>query len=83
MVGMSTPSGCTVSTAPLAAISIADWERLLATNPAASAFSLRAVHDAWWGGYGDGAEDLSELFFGFAGEREAALFLNKSSCDLP
>ena len=59
MVGMSTPSGCTVSAAPLAAISIADWERLLATNPAASAFSLRAVHDAWWGGYGDGAEDLS------------------------
>lgn len=30
----------------------------------------------------DGAEDLSELFFSFAGEREAELFLNKSSCDL-
>ena len=59
MVGMSTPAGCTVTTAPLAIISVADWERLLASNPAASAFSLRAVHDAWWGGYGDGAEDLS------------------------
>jgi len=59
MVGMSTPSGCTVSAAPLATIPVADWERLLAMNPAASAFSQRAVHDAWWSGYGDGAEDIS------------------------
>ena len=59
MVGMSTPSGCTVSAAPLATIPVADWERLLAMNPATSAFSQRAVHDAWWSGYGDGAEDIS------------------------
>lgn len=56
---MSTPSGCTAVPAPLAAISAAEWERLLATNPAASAFSQRVVHDAWWSGYGDGAEDIS------------------------
>lgn len=59
MVGMSTPSGCTVSAAPLATIPVADWDRLLATNPSASAFSQRAVHDAWWSGYGDGADDIS------------------------
>ena len=67
MVGMSTPAGCTVTTAPLATISVADWERLLASNPAASAFSLRAVHDAWWSGYGDGAEDISLVVRSAAG----------------
>ena len=51
--------GCRVSPAVLGIIAPADWQRLLATNPAASAFSDRSVHDAWWLAYGDEAVDIS------------------------
>jgi len=64
----TTPGGCRVSAVPLHAISPVDWSRLLATNPAASAFSERSVHDAWWAAYGDGATDESLAVHTAAGE---------------
>jgi len=56
---MTSTSAWTVRTLPLAELPAAEWERLLATNPTASAFSNRAVHEAWWIGYGAEAKDIS------------------------
>jgi CelD/BcsL family acetyltransferase involved in cellulose biosynthesis len=59
-MSMPTPARTiTVSATPLAGVSAAEWERLLAANPTASAFSDRAVHAAWWSAHGDTAEDVS------------------------
>ncbi len=57
---MTTPVGTSaVSASPLAQVSVAEWERLLRGNPTATAFSLRAVHAAWWGAHASGAVDVS------------------------
>jgi len=48
-----------ISATPLAGVSVAEWERLLAANPTATAFSDRAVHAAWWSAHNDTAEDVS------------------------
>jgi hypothetical protein len=56
---MQSVDGCRVSIAPLTTVAPEDWKRLLATNPSASAFSDRAIHDAWWTAYGSGATDES------------------------
>jgi CelD/BcsL family acetyltransferase involved in cellulose biosynthesis len=57
---MTTPVGSLdVSATPLAAVSEAEWSALLERNPSASAFSLRAFHQAWWSAHGGGAEDVS------------------------
>ena len=48
-----------ISATPLAGVNAAEWERLLVTNPTASAFSNRAVHAAWWSAHNDTAEDVS------------------------
>ena len=48
-----------ISATPLAGVSTAEWERLLAANPTATAFSDRAVHAAWWSAHSDTAEDVS------------------------
>jgi CelD/BcsL family acetyltransferase involved in cellulose biosynthesis len=57
---MTTPVGSlAVSATALAGVSEEAWSALLATNPSASAFSLRAFHQAWWSAHGAGAEDVS------------------------
>ena len=56
---MTSTTAWTVRTLPLAELPAAEWERLLATNPTASAFSHRSVHEAWWIGYGAEATDIS------------------------
>ena len=56
---MTSTTAWTVRTLPLAELPAGEWERLLATNPTASAFSNRAVHEAWWIGYGTAATDIS------------------------
>jgi CelD/BcsL family acetyltransferase involved in cellulose biosynthesis len=57
---MTTPVGSlAVSATPLAGVSEEDWTALLQTNSSASAFSLRAFHQAWWSAHGGGAEDVS------------------------
>ena len=56
---MEPVGACRVSRASLSSIAPADWTRLLATNRQASAFSDRAMHDAWWIAYGAGAIDES------------------------
>ena len=57
---MTTPVGSlAVSATPLAGVSEEEWSALLKTNPSASAFSLRAFHQAWWSAHGGGAEDVS------------------------
>ena len=57
---MTTPVGSlAVSATPLAGVSEEAWSALLETNSSASAFSLRAFHQAWWGAHGGGAEDVS------------------------
>lgn len=57
---MTTPVGSlAVSATPLAGVSEAEWSALLEGNPSASAFSLRAFHQAWWSAHGGGAEDVS------------------------
>ena len=57
---MTTPVGSlAVSATPLAGVSKDEWSALLQANPSASAFSLRAFHQAWWGAHGGGAEDVS------------------------
>ena len=56
---MEPVGACRVSRASLSSIAPADWTRLLATNRQASAFSDRAMHDAWWIAYGADAVDES------------------------
>ena len=57
---MTTPVGSlAVSATPLSGVSEEEWSALLETNPSASAFSLRAFHQAWWSAHGGGAEDVS------------------------
>ncbi len=63
----------TVQTLPLAELPTSEWERLLATNPTASAFSNRAVHEAWWIGYGAEATDISLAVYDAAGKLYAYL----------
>jgi len=48
-----------ISATPLTGVSAAEWERLLAANPTATAFSDRAVHAAWWSAHSDTAQDVS------------------------
>lgn len=55
----STTKTWSVRTLPLVELPASDWNQLLATNPTASAFSNRAVHEAWWIGYGSEATDIS------------------------
>jgi CelD/BcsL family acetyltransferase involved in cellulose biosynthesis len=40
-------------------VSEEEWTTLLQANSSASAFSLRAFHQAWWSAHGSGAEDVS------------------------
>jgi CelD/BcsL family acetyltransferase involved in cellulose biosynthesis len=40
-------------------VSEEEWTALLQANSSASAFSLRAFHQAWWSAHGGGAEDVS------------------------
>jgi hypothetical protein len=68
-----TTSTWTVRTLPLAELPAGEWERLLATNPSASAFSHRAVHEAWWIGYGAEATDISLAVYDAAGALHAYL----------
>jgi CelD/BcsL family acetyltransferase involved in cellulose biosynthesis len=57
---MTTPVGSlAVSATPLAGVSEEEWPALLQANSSASAFSLRAFHQAWWSAHGGGAEDVS------------------------
>jgi CelD/BcsL family acetyltransferase involved in cellulose biosynthesis len=70
---MTSTSAWTVRTLPLAELPAAEWERLLATNPTASAFSHRAVHEAWWIGYGAEATDISLAVYDAAGALHAYL----------
>ena len=56
---MTSTTAWTVRTLPLAELPAQEWARLLATNPSASAFSHRSVHEAWWIGYGAEASDIS------------------------
>ena len=69
----STTIAWTVRTLPLAELPASEWERLLATNPTASAFSNRAVHEAWWIGYGAEATDISLAVYDAAGALYAYL----------
>ena len=64
---MTSTTAWTVRTLPLAELPAGEWERLLATNPTASAFSHRAVHEAWWIGYGAEATDISLAVYDAAG----------------
>jgi len=64
---MTSTTAWTVRTLPLAELPEGEWERLLATNPTASAFSNRAVHEAWWIGYGAEATDISLAVYDAAG----------------
>jgi CelD/BcsL family acetyltransferase involved in cellulose biosynthesis len=64
---MTSTTAWTVRTLPLAELPAAEWERLLATNPTASAFSHRSVHEAWWIGYGAEATDVSIAVYDAAG----------------
>lgn len=56
---MTTSTTWTIRTVTLAELPAPEWARLLDTNPTASAFSNRAVHEAWWIGYGSEATDIS------------------------
>ena len=56
---MTSTTAWTVRPLPLAELPAQEWARLLATNPTASAFSNRSVHEAWWIGYGAEATDIS------------------------
>jgi len=64
---MTSTLALTVRTLPLAELPASEWERLLATNPTASAFSNRAVHEAWWIGYGAETTDISLAVYDTAG----------------
>ena len=70
---MTTTTAWTVRTLPLAELPAGEWERLLATSPSASAFSNRAVHEAWWIGYGAEATDISLAVYDAAGALHAYL----------
>jgi CelD/BcsL family acetyltransferase involved in cellulose biosynthesis len=70
---MTTTTAWTVRTLPLSELPAGEWERLLATNPTASAFSNRAVHEAWWIGYGAEATDISLAVYDAAGTLYAYL----------
>lgn len=70
---MTSTSAWTVRTLPLAELPTAEWERLLATNPTASAFSSRAVHEAWWIGYGAETSDISLAVYDVTGALVAYL----------
>jgi len=70
---MTSTTAWTVRTLPLAELPAGEWERLLATNPSASAFSNRAVHEAWWIGYGAEATDISLAVYDAAGALYAYL----------
>ena len=70
---MTSTTAWTVRTLPLAELPASEWERLLATNPTASAFSHRAVHEAWWIGYGAEATDVSLAVYDAAGALHAYL----------
>jgi CelD/BcsL family acetyltransferase involved in cellulose biosynthesis len=70
---MTSTTAWTVRTLPLAELPAGEWERLLATNPTASAFSNRAVHEAWWIGYGAEATDISLAVYDAAGALHAYL----------
>ena len=70
---MTSTTAWTVRTLPLAELPASEWERLLATNPTASAFSNRAVHEAWWIGYGAEATDISLAVYDDAGTLYAYL----------
>jgi CelD/BcsL family acetyltransferase involved in cellulose biosynthesis len=70
---MTSTTAWTVRTLPLAELPAAEWERLLTTNPTASAFSHRAVHEAWWIGYGAEATDISLAVYDAAGALHAYL----------
>ena len=59
-MSMPTPARTiAISATPLAGVSTAEWERLLAANPTATAFSDRTVHAAWWSAHSDTAQDVS------------------------
>lgn len=60
---MTSSTALTVRTLPLAELPAQEWARLLATNPTASAFSDRSVHEAWWIAYGSEATDISLAVF--------------------
>lgn len=64
---MTSSTAWTVRTLPLAELPAGEWERLLATNETASAFSNRAVHEAWWIGYGAETTDISLAVYDAAG----------------
>ena len=64
---MTSFTAWTVRTLPLAELPAAEWQRLLATNETASAFSNRAVHEAWWIGYGAETTDISLAVYDAAG----------------
>ena len=64
---MTSSTAWTVRTLPLAELPAGEWERLLATNETASAFSNRAVHEAWWIGYGAETTDTSVAVYDAAG----------------
>jgi CelD/BcsL family acetyltransferase involved in cellulose biosynthesis len=70
---MTSTTAWTVRNLPLAELPAGEWERLLATNPTASAFSNRAVHEAWWIGYGAEATDISLAVYDAAGALHAYL----------
>ena len=70
---MTSTTAWTVRTLPLAELPAAEWERLLATNLSASAFSHRAVHEAWWIGYGTEATDISLAVYDASGALYAYL----------
>jgi len=70
---MTSTTAWTVRTLPLAELPAGEWERLLATNPTASAFSNRAVHEAWWIGYGAETTDISVAVYDAAGALHAYL----------
>ena len=70
---MTSTTAWAVRTLPLAELPAAEWERLLASNPTASAFSHRAVHEAWWIGYGAEATDVSLAVYDAAGSLFAYL----------
>ena len=70
---MTSTTAWTIRTLPLAELPASEWERLLATNPTASAFSNRAVHEAWWIGYGAEATDGSLAVYDATGALHAYL----------
>ena len=79
---MEPVGACRVSRASLSSIAPADWTRLLATNRQASAFSDRAMHDAWWIAYGADAVDESLAVHDGASSWAATKSRNSSTMNL-